>query len=104
MPTFQLATQDDLRAITTKNLEAIGALPHLYIPVEAVNIPLPPLSIPTEGVELMRVWGVATLTSLADYARLYPGALVAPASFGQFVDRGELLFNGAEPAKAFLLP
>jgi len=102
MPTFQLATQDDLRAITTKNLEAIGALPHLYIPADAVNIQLPPLSIPTQGVELMRVWGVAAMPSLADYARLYPGALVAPASLGQFVDRGELIFNGAESAEAFL--
>lgn len=103
-PTFRLVTDDDMRAITSQNLGEIANLPHLYVPVAAVAIPLPPLDFPTEGVELMRTWGVAHVSSLAEYARLFPGALVAPKRFGQFVARGELLYNGAEPADDFLPP
>lgn len=101
MPTIKLATDDDMRAIDSRNLAALDALPHLYIPVGAVDIPLPPLAIPTEGVDLTRSWGVAHVSSITDYARLFPGALVAAKNFGQFVARDELLFYSAEPAAEF---
>lgn len=102
MPTIRLATDDDMRAIDSRNLTDLDKLPRLYIPVGAVDIPVPPLPFPTEGLDLMRVWGVAHERSLADYARLYPGALVAAKNFGQFVDRGDLVYNGAEPAEDFV--
>lgn len=102
MPTIRLATDDDMRSITSKDLSPINVLPHVYISVTAVDIPLPPLRFPVESIELMRSWGVAQLSSLAAYVRLYPGCLVAPRNFGQFVDRAELLYYGAEPAADFL--
>jgi hypothetical protein len=52
----------------------------------------------------MRVWGVADATSIGDYERLYPGALVAPQYAGETASRGELIYNGAEPAAALLPP
>lgn len=97
-PTIRLATDDDMRAITSRNLDEIPKLPHLYISAGDVDIPLPPLDMSTDGVDLMRAWGVANVRSIADYARLFPAALIAPKDFGQFVDRSELLYNGAEPA------
>jgi len=102
MPTIRLTTDDDMRAITSQKLDDVQLLPWLYIPVEAVNIPLPPLDFPTEGLKLMRTWGVAHESAIADYARLFSEGLVAPKHLGQFVDRGELLFNGAEPVTDFL--
>jgi hypothetical protein len=100
MPAFRLATDDDLRPITSQNMEDLWLLPQLYIPVEAENIPLPPLPFPTEGLELMRSCGIPKNETVADYVRPYPTALIAPKNFGQFVDRGELVYNGAEPASA----
>jgi hypothetical protein len=102
MPTIRLATDDDMRAIDSRNIAQINDLPHLYIPIEAVDIPLPPLDIPTVGVDLMRTWGVAMMPSLADFVRMYTGALVAPRNYGQFVARADLLFYGAEPAAEFV--
>lgn len=87
MPTIRLATDDDMRAITSRDLSPIHGLPHLYIP--------------TDDGEVMRSWGIAHETTIADYVRLFPGALVAPKDFGQYVDRGELLYNGAEPVADF---
>lgn len=88
MPTIRLATDDDMRAIDSRNLAAIALLPYLYIP--------------TDNGDSMRRWGVAHVSSIADYVRLFPGTLVAPRRFDQYVDRGELLYNGAEPAADFL--
>lgn len=87
MPTIRLATDDDMRQIDSRNLAKIALLPHLYIP--------------TSDDDVMRSSGVAHESTIADYARLYPGALVAPHGFGQFADRGELLYNGAEAAASF---
>lgn len=101
MTTIGLANDDDMRAIDSRNLAKLDALPWLYIPVAAVDIPLPPLDIPTECVDLMRQWGVAHVNSIGDYSRLFPSALVASHFVGQFVDRDELLYHGAEPASAF---
>lgn len=89
MPTIRLATQDDMRVQTSRTpLEELWRLPWLYVP--------------TDDDEVMRGWGVASQSSIADYVRLYPGALVAPKYQGERVDRGELLFYGAEPAADFL--
>lgn len=88
MPTIRLATLEDMRAITSQNVEAIHLLPFLYIP--------------TEQPDVMRSWGVARLETLPTYERLYPGGLIAPTFVGQFASRGELLYNGAEPAADFV--
>lgn len=40
--------------------------------------------------------------SLIDYARMFPGALVAPHGFGDRASRAELLYYGAEPAVDFV--
>ncbi|MGN6518677.1 MAG: hypothetical protein ACTHK2_04545 [Dokdonella sp.] len=88
MSTNRLATDEDMRAITSRELDAIDRLPHLYIP--------------TDSGELMRGWGVAHERTLADELRLHPGALVAPANLGQWVERGDLVYHGAKPAEAFL--
>jgi hypothetical protein len=50
----------------------------------------------------LRVWGVALEATLADTERLYPGALVAPHFAGETASRADLLYNGAEPAAAFV--
>jgi hypothetical protein len=86
-PAIRLVTDDDMRAITSRDLSPIHRLPHLYIV--------------TDDGEVMRSWGIAHERTVADYARLFPAALVAPKDFGQYADRGELLYNGAEPAAAF---
>lgn len=91
MPTIRLATTDDMRAITSQNVAEILKLPHLYIA--------------TDEPDVMRSWGVARADgdgSVAIYERLFPGALVAPSYVGQRAERGELLYNGAEPAADFL--
>jgi hypothetical protein len=91
MPTIRLANDDDMRAIDSRNLPAILELPHLYIP--------------TADGEVMKGWGVAMASgdgSVAVYERLYPGGLVAPKFMGKHVDRGELLYHGAEPAADFV--
>ena len=90
MPTIRLATDDDMRAITSQKLDEILRLPFVYIP--------------TLEPDVMRVWGVALATTLPDTARLYPDALVAPSYAGERASRGDLLYNGAEPAADFLLP
>lgn len=88
MPSFRLATDDDLRAIRSPHLESIHDLPHLYVP--------------TTRSDVMHAWGVARLPSLADLERLYPGSLVAPRYVGETASRGELVYSGAEAAAAFL--
>ena len=88
MPTNRLATDDDMRAITSHNLDDIRRLPFLYIA--------------TAEPEVMRVWGVALEPTFGDFERLYPGALVAPHYDGQAVSRGDLLYNGGEAAAAFM--
>jgi hypothetical protein len=85
-PTIRLATDDDMRAITSQNLDQIRRLPCLYIA--------------TDEPDVMRSWGVALERTFGDFERLYPGALVAPHYDGQTVSRGDLLYNGAEPAAA----
>lgn len=91
MPSFRVATDTDMRRITSRNLEEIDRLPHLYIPDD-------------QAPGTMRQWGVAHERSLADFARLYPGSLVAPTYQGALVDRGDLLYHDAEPAEAFRPP
>lgn len=92
-PTIRLATAEDMRAITSKNVDELRRLPFLYIAMTHLR--------PAEP-DIMKSWGVASHDSIADYERLYPGALVAPHHFGEIVDRGELLYNGAEPAADFI--
>jgi alpha-N-acetylglucosamine transferase len=77
-----------LRAITSQNLDDIFDLPFLYI---CCNQP-----------DVMRSWGVAHAATLGDYERLYPGALVAPRYAGATAQRGDLLYDGAEPAADFM--
>lgn len=88
MPTIRLTTDEDMRAITSRDLSPIHGLPHLYIT--------------TADSEVMRSWSVAHETTIADYVRLFPDALIAPKDFGQYVDRGDLLYNGAELAAEFV--
>lgn len=88
MPTLRLATLEDLRAINSQNMDEMLRLPHLYIP--------------TDEPDAMRSWGVASQDSIGDYERLYPGSLVAPVFVGKRAQRGDLLYNGAEPAADFL--
>lgn len=80
-PAIHLATVDDMRAITSQNLDAIKGLPHLYIA--------------TDEPSLMRVWGVADAASIGDYERLYPSGLLAPAFAGETASRGDLVYNGS---------
>jgi len=90
MPTIRLATDADLRQITSQHLEPIFALPWLYIAAEEPG--------------MMKPWGVARSdgdASVAFWARQHPDALVAPRHQGQRVERAELLFYGAEPAADF---
>ena len=86
------ATDDDMRGQTSTAPDAeLWRLPFLYLP--------------TEDPAVMRRWGVAMAEgdgSVAVYERLFPGSLVAPKHMGQYVERGELLYNGAEPAAAFV--
>lgn len=89
-PTIRLATVEDMRAITTKNLEDVQRLPFLYIP--------------TDDPEVMRVWGVANADSVRGTEKAYPGTLVSAVYVGERADRGDLLYNGAEPAADFDLP
>jgi len=91
MPAIKLATDVDLRQISSQNLGPIFALPWLYIPADEPG--------------MMRSWGVARSdgdASVSFWARQHPEALVAPKFMGERVDRGELLYNGAEPAADFL--
>jgi hypothetical protein len=88
MPTIRLATDADLRQITSQNL--VFALPWLYIPDDQPG--------------LMKSWGVARSdgdASVAIWARQHPDALVAPRFQGSRVERAELLFYGAEPTADF---
>lgn len=89
-PTIRLATVEDMRAITSANVGDILRLPYLYIT--------------TDDPDVMCPSGVASPDSLADYVRLFPGSLVAPCFVGERVSRGDLLYNGAEPAADFLPP
>ena len=94
-PIIRLATDDDMRAIDSRNLDDIGRLPALYI---ALRHLLPGETDP----DAMKHWGVAHEHSLADFARLYPEALVASHDFGDRASREDLVYHGAEPAKAFI--
>lgn len=87
-PTIRLARLEDLRSITSQNVGEILKLPHLYIA--------------TDDPDVMRAWGVASAASIGDYERLYPGGLVAPQYVGETAERGDLLYNGAEPAVDFI--
>lgn len=88
MPTIRLATLEDMRAITSQNLDVIKLVPYLYIP--------------TAESDVMKAWGVASMETLAVYERLYPGGLVAPAFVGETASRGDLVYNGAEAAADFV--
>lgn len=88
MPTIRLATDDELRAITSQTLDDMLKLPFIYIA--------------TPEPDVMRVWGVAQALTLPDTERLHPGALVAPRYAGERAARGDLLYNGAEPAADFV--
>ena len=87
-PAIRLATSEDMRSITSQNVADIRRLPFLYIA--------------TAEPDVMRVWGVVLKRTFGDFERLYPGALVAPHYDWQTVSRGDLLYNGAEPATVFL--
>ncbi len=95
MPDIRLATDDDMRAITSQNLDEISHLPTLYI---ALRHLAPAKTDPGA----MKHWGVAHERSLADFARLYPEALVAPHDFGDRASREDLTYHGAKPAVAFV--
>lgn len=86
--TIRLVTFDDMRAIDSRNLDAIPLLPFFYIA--------------TADPDVMRVWGVAQETQISDTERLYPGTLVVPRYAGETVSRADLLYHGAEPAAAFV--
>ena len=93
MPTIRLATDEDLRAITSRYVAEILKLPHLYIP--------------TDEPDVMRSWGVARSdgdASVAWYAKRHPGAVVAPTFAGGMASRGDLLYHGAEAAEEFVVP
>ncbi len=93
-PTIRLATDQDFARISSQNSVEILDLPFLYIP--------------TEDSDVMRSWGVANglraniECSVREIERLFPGTLVAPKYLGEHMSRGELLYNGAEPAADFL--
>lgn len=89
-PTIRLVTDDIMRQITSQNLDDIKRLPHFYIP--------------TDDPDVMRAWGIALEGLVSDNERLYPGTLIAPQDAGQYASRGDLLYNGAEPAAAFIPP
>ena len=88
MPTIRLATDADMRAISSQNLADLKHLPYVYIP--------------TPEPDVMRVWGVAHERGFEDTARLYPGALVAPRYAGERASWADLVYHGAEPAAAFV--
>ncbi len=93
MPAIRLANDEDLRAITSRNVAEILKLPHLYIP--------------TDDPDVMRAWGVARSdgdASVAWYAKRHPGAVVAPIFAGEVASRGDLLYHGAEAAQEFVAP
>lgn len=90
MPTIRLATDDDLRSITSQQLEKYDDLPCLYIP--------------TAEPDVMRSYVVARSDgdgSVQIYERLFPGSVVAPRYVGDRVSRDDLLYHGAEPAADF---
>ena len=86
MPTIRLATDDDMRQITSRNLDEIFRLRFLYIA--------------TDQPDLMRSWCVGLESSVADTERLHPATLIAPHRAGATASRGDLLYNEAEPAAA----
>lgn len=99
--TIRLVVPEDTADFTSQTLERYAELPHLYIPVEAIDIPLPPFAVEMGVKDLMRAWGPANAQgdgSVAVYERLYPGSVVAPRDMGQFVHRADLLYHGAELA------
>jgi hypothetical protein len=68
MTTLRLATDDNMRAITSQTLDEILRPPFLYIC--------------TDQPDVMRAWGVAHAATISDYERLYPDALVAHVYVG----------------------
>ena len=93
-PTIRLATDDDMRAITSRNIDDIHRLPCVYIALSQFARSTDP--------DAMNSWRVAHEKTLHDYPRLYPGCLVASHSFGDRASRADPLYHGAEPAEAFL--
>ncbi len=102
VPIIRLVTDDDMRAIDSRSLARIDDLPHLYIPVESVDVGLTEEESRATGAGSMRRWGIARDTRMEHAGRQFPDALVAPRYLGAIVERGELLDNGAEPAADFL--
>ncbi len=93
-PTIRLVTDDDMRSITSQNVEDILQLPHLYIA--------------TDDATICKSWGVAGQlndhdeNTVASADRIYPGTLVAPRYAGDRPLRADLEDMGAEPAAAFI--
>ncbi len=59
--------------------------------------------IPAEiDPDAMKHWGVAHERSFADFACLYPEALLAPHDFGDRASRADLIYHGAEAAAALI--
>lgn len=56
MPTIRLATDSDLRQITSQNLHLLDALPHLYILASHLDFDAPREG---EAPDVMRTWGIA---------------------------------------------
>lgn len=92
---ISLVTEEDMRSITSRNLEEIAPFPRLYIPLSSF--------IPTEtDPDAMKHWGIAYEKTPADYAQDYPDALIAPHDFGDRASRADLLYHGAEPIGDFV--
>ena len=87
MPTIRLATVDDMRSITSQNLHEIRRLPFVYIA--------------TPEPDVMRVWAWPARRRCPTPSDCI-GALVAPSYTGERALRGDLLYNGAEPAADFI--
>lgn len=90
MPTIRLATDEDMRAISSQTLDEIRRLPFFYIP--------------TGEPDVMRAWGVALEQHVAENVRHDPDTLVAPQFAGETASRADLLYHGAELAADLLPP
>lgn len=92
--TICLASSEDMRSITSQNLERISLLPHLYIA--------------TDDATTCKSWGVAGHISdhgestVVSAERLYPGTLAAPRYAGDRPLRSDLEDMNAELAAAVI--